>query len=362
MEVIFLDENISLLKYCKVISLQWHRKYYEPGQFVIQIAAQNYEESIKYVKLSERDEIGIIQKVQYEKTAKGAFVLLSGFFAERILWEWVNYPTYYCKETCTDLEEWVMIFLSRPYPGLQIRYSIPIARVMYRDEAIKCNITPFQNTGDYEGETIYKILREYESSISITRDIDADDQYCYMEIWKGKDRTQDQTKYPYATFSTAFGNIKNIKLTIDESNYKNVAIVAGAGEGASRYNTTVDESGEKHKYHIFVNASQESPEDYEESHPSLPNYMNALKQIGRAKLNSDYKRIVNIEFDAIQKNIIYRRDYDLGDKCDIIIDEMQKSFTSRLIEVLETWEKGEHTITLTFGDKIPTKYEKVRLR
>lgn len=362
MEVIFLDDNISLLKYCKVISLQWHRKYYEPGQFLIQILASDYESSMKYVKLSERDEIGIIQKIQYEQTVKGAFIQLSGFFGERILWEWVNYPTYYCKQTYTDLEEWMMTYLIPSSPRLWLKYSLPILEIMYRDEAIKCSIGPFQNTGDYEGETIYKILKEYECSISVTRDIDADDEYCYLEIWKGKDRTQDQSKYSYATFSTAFGNVKNIKLIIDESNYKNVAIVAGAGEGDARYNVTVDESGEKHKFHIFVNASQESPDNYNQTDPAFTNYLNGLRQIGRNNLRTDYSAITNIEFEAVQKNIIYRRDYDLGDVCDIIIDEMKKSFTARLIEVLETWEKGEQTITLTFGDKIPTKYEKARLR
>lgn len=362
MEILFLDKDVTIIKYSKVTSLQWHRKYYEPGQFVVQILAEDYNADIRFVKLSNRNEIGMVQKVQYEQTVKGAFVQLSGFFAERILWEWVNYPTYYCNKKITNALYWVMDYIDSDDTMLINKFSIPIQDINGIAGELSCNVAGFQNTGDYMGETVYKVLKEAGCSISILNDVDAETNICHMEVWKGRDRTQNQSANSYATFSTSFGNMKNIKLTIDDSNYKNVAIVAGAGEGDARYNVTVDESGEKDKYRVFINASQESPDDYSQTDPAFTNYLNALKQIGRNKLITDYNHITNIEFDAVQKNIVYLHDYDLGDKCDIIVDELNKSFEARLIEVLETWEKGEHTVSLTFGDKIPTKYEKVRLR
>lgn len=361
-EVLFLDKNVMIIKYCKITSLQWNRKYYEPGQFLIQILASDYDSSMKYVKLSERDEIGIIQKIQYEQTVKGAFIQLSGFFAERILWEWVNYPTYYHNSKITDVFKWASEYIDADGAMYTGRFSIPILDMYGSGDDFSCSIAGFQNTGDYMGETVYKVLKEAECSISVVNDIDDSTNVCHMVIWKGKDRTQNQSVNPYATFSTAFGNMENIKLIIDDSNYKNVAIVAGAGEGDARYNVTVDESGESEKYRVFINASQESPDDYNQTNPAFTNYFNALRQIGRNKLLTDYSRIINIEFDAVQKNILYMRDYDLGDKCDIVLDEIEMSFEARLIEVLEAREGGKNTVSLTFGDKIPTKYEKARLR
>jgi hypothetical protein len=78
---------------------------------------------------------------------------------------------------------------------------------------------------------------------------------------------------------------------------------------------------------------------------------------------ADYVNIENIEFDAVASGSFeYLRDYDLGDKCDIILNDLQRSYEARIIEVLETWSKNVHRVTLVFGDKIPTLYEKARLR
>lgn len=77
----------------------------------------------------------------------------------------------------------------------------------------------------------------------------------------------------------------------------------------------------------------------------------------------DYVSINNVEFDvAANAGAKYLEDYDLGDKCDIIIDAILASYQARIIEVLETWNQGVHKVTLVFGDKIPTQYEKARLR
>ena len=53
-------------------------------------------------------------------------------------------------------------------------------------------------------------------------------------------------------------------------------------------------------------------------------------------------------------------DYDLGDKCDVILDSVGQSFTVRIIEVQEVFKESKHTITLIFGEKVPTVYSKAR--
>ena len=46
-------------------------------------------------------------------------------------------------------------------------------------------------------------------------------------MWKGKDRTDDQTENSWAIFSDSFYNVKNAVYDRDESEYKNFAYVAG---------------------------------------------------------------------------------------------------------------------------------------
>ena len=91
-------------------------------------------------------------------------------------------------------------------------------------------------------------------------------------------------------------------------------------------------------------------------------YRESLIERAREKA-SEYVHIHNVEFDAdANAGAVYLQDYDLGDKCDIIIDDVHRSYEASIVESLETWSKGVHQVTLTFGDKIPTIYEKARLR
>ena len=63
----------------------------------------------------------------------------------------------------------------------------------------------------------------------------------------------------------------------------------------------------------------------------------------------------------LQNNSFYRRDYDLGDLCDVRNDRLQLAFEARIIEVSEVWKENTHTVTLQFGDKIPTVYQRGRV-
>ena len=42
MNLAFMDENFGIIKYFKYINLQWTRRYYEPGEFSVQLPASEY--------------------------------------------------------------------------------------------------------------------------------------------------------------------------------------------------------------------------------------------------------------------------------------------------------------------------------
>lgn len=48
MELAFLDKDFNLIKYFNYINLQWIRRYYEPGQFMVQIPADQYVTGAEY--------------------------------------------------------------------------------------------------------------------------------------------------------------------------------------------------------------------------------------------------------------------------------------------------------------------------
>lgn len=61
----------------------------------------------------------------------------------------------------------------------------------------------------------------------------------------------------------------------------------------------------------------------------------------------------------IQSGLLYRKDYDLGDKCDVVCHRLGKSFAARITGVNEVFKAGQHSVSLTFGESASTVYQRV---
>ena len=85
----FLPEGLTKLPY---FDLVWDRKYYETGQFMVQIRARDYSDRMKYLFTMDRPELGVIQKVVYQ--AEEGMVEMSGFFYEKRLADKIIYPMF----------------------------------------------------------------------------------------------------------------------------------------------------------------------------------------------------------------------------------------------------------------------------
>lgn len=180
-----------------------------------------------------------------------------------------------------------------------------------------------------------------------------------FQIYQGKDRTQGQTENNFVTFSRGFRNLNKVRAESDDSAYRNYFVVGGQGEGADRIMAELDLSGGGYRRELFIDGSGKS---YQPEKQSLEEYQGVLIQLALEKAEK-YVSIQNVEFDTVaEAGARYLEDYDLGDKCDIILDQPQVSYEARIIEILETWNGGEHQVTLIFGDKIPTLYERARIR
>ena len=68
------------------------------------------------------------------------------------------------------------------------------------------------------------------------------------------------------------------------------------------------------------------------------------------------KALMNIDATVLRAGVRYQKDYDLGDRCDVRDDRLQVQFEGRIIEINEVWKEGAHTVSLQFGDKLPTAY------
>ncbi|MEG0564502.1 Gp37-like protein, partial [Anaerorhabdus sp.] len=75
-----------------------------------------------------------------------------------------------------------------------------------------------------------------------------------------------------------------------------------------------------------------------------------LKTKGTQELDKE-KPVEVIDCTVISnENLLYKRDYDLGDLCTIKIRSIDKMANMRITEVREIYEDGEVTIVPKFGD------------
>lgn len=344
MELFALDKNFQNISQIVPTNIQWTRKYYEHGSFSIQLPYDQYSSDMKYIYTKDRKEVGMINKVSYRDDNRSKIIQIEGYFLERWLNDKIIYPTFYGTGEITET-------LTKMFN--QYKEDIQINSVISKNKGSKVD---FQSTGDELGKKLNEILQTQEMSYRVLYDY-VNNKFT-LEFYKGFDRTQSQIENNFITFSTNWNNIKSVNADIDDSNYKNYAVVAGTGQADERITVDVDISNNAYKKKLFVDARNEK---YDPSKQTLEQYKLELRQKGIEKL-LNYKNVTNIVFNPLANSYMYLEDYDLGDKCDIIISDIGISIEARIIAVYEVFKNNIHSIELEFGDKILTRIEKLERR
>ena len=337
MELIGLDSNLQTVKMLRCTNIQWNRRYYECGDYQLEMLASDFDPTIAYIYADERPEVGIVQKIETEHNIKGDFVLLSGFFLEGML-NWKALKTKWSVDGNLSAA-------CRTKAGALLtdipKLSVPAATNLGGDAT-------FEAQGDWFGDIAYAELKKQELGQRIRYDYDTDS--LYYEIWQGLNRTQAQSDNSFAVFSQSFGTVDGMKLTTDDSNYRNYAYILYDG-GTRTIDLRADPTTEPAR-ELYVDTGM-SKEDGQ----TTAKFLAAVDSEARTQLD-EYAKVINIDADVIQRNYRYLTDYDLGDKCDVQDDRLKLAFETRIIEINEVWKENQHTASLQFGDKIPTIYQK----
>ena len=94
MNLALMDKDFNIIKYFKYINLQWIRRYYEPGEFSVQLPASEYMADAVYLFTKDRPELGLVQKRQYADGYDGEIIQLSGYFFEYKLNDKITFPRF----------------------------------------------------------------------------------------------------------------------------------------------------------------------------------------------------------------------------------------------------------------------------
>lgn len=316
-------------------NLQWNRRYYDFGDFAIQIPKSVYDESWRYIGSPDRQEIGIINKVD-KAASSNDLIELSGFFAEYLLNDKTCYPRFIA--SAQKAEKTIRDIFTKYKDDLNIKLAPannPLLGTSYE-----------ANFSDNEmGDKFFSICQPDEMSYSVYYDYV--DNQLYFKVWQGLDRTQSQTKNSFQTFSIEFGNIGEYAMTTDDSVYKNYAIIPCNGDANNVEQAVyyLDKSNGGYKQEIVFDMRGEKPQDGE----SAASFKQRILTKAETQLLA-YQIVSDIEVEPVSDEG-YMVDYDLGDKCDVVFSDIGVKAEVRIVEVLEVFKSTGHELTVGLGNK-----------
>lgn len=332
MEIFALNSKFELVTVeVPYINLQWKRCYYECGQFQMQVSANVYDASWAYIVTTERPEVGLVQKIQYDDN-DGETVLVSGFFAEAKLQRVCMFPRFTSNSTTTEAA------CKKMFDTCKVQSKKGI--VWQANDTLLGDYTESDFIGDNLMQKWYTILETRECSFRVRANNDFTGLTC--NIWKGVDRTQSQDEVPWAMFGSSWGNIGKVQVSIDDSSFANVCMVTASDETIQ---FEVDQSNGGERYEVVLDkGSSKQSEDQ-----TAAQFKESLKQEAISKL-ADYVQVINIDADNIAASG-YLTDYDLGDKVSCTLDKLGLDFETRIVEIDEVFKPTEHSVSLGFGTK-----------
>lgn len=358
MNFIIFDKDFQTIGSIQVFNtLLWYRRYYSPGIFELHVSADyfNLINSGRYLYRNDRMELGVIREVNFMRGEKGEkTAYCKGYLAEHLLNNRVFQPVFSGTGTPEELARTALnAYIINPADTSRKIQHIQLGEL----QGLGTSIT-FQDTGDLIGGKLYEVLKTQEMSQRLVFDY-LENTLTY-EVWKGKDRTDGQTENSWAIFSDSFCNIKNAQYDRDESDCKNVAYVAGEGEGTARKVVEVDirSSTDEERRELYVDARDLQQSSDEVTYTDAQ-YEEMLRQRGLEKL-ADYAAIEKVDSDVDPAaNLVYGTDYDLGDLCTYRYSDVNIECSKRITEIQEVLEGSSRTISVVFGNDSATTLEQI---
>ena len=346
MDLYILNRDFEILgvidDYASVI---WTTRYTQAGDFEIYIPATPKNLSLlrtgNYVKRWDDDMVGIIRTINITTDVEnGDYITASGpdlksILASRIVWQQtiLSGSVYQCiSKLLTDN------IISPTVSERKIENFSIAPNTLVETETIEK-----QTTGDNLLDVIVEICETFGYGFKLTLD---ERNSIVFSLYKGVDRSQNQGANSRIVFSKDFDNLANTTYMYDESNYYNVALVAGEGEGSERKTQAVGTASGLDRYELFVDSRNISSNEGEITEEE---YNAQLSQQGLEAL-AEHQTTESFEGQVIEQyTYFYKQDYFLGD---IVTAENELGImaSTRITEVIESEDGTGHKIIPTFSD------------
>ena len=337
MDIYILDDNFDVLvaEDCYE-SLVWNERYNSPGDFELVVPSSSksiaYLAMDRYIYIEKSNKLMIVEHQEpYTDVEDGNTVLFSGRSLEsildrRIIWQ----QTTISGNVQDAIKRLINEAIISPTDS-----SRQISNFIFEDST-DTNVTSLtmdetQFTGDNLLEVIETICQDKKLGFQIT--LNTSKQFVF-KLYSGTNRTKEQTVVPQVEFSVNNDNIFSSRLTIDKTEYKNVTLIAGEGEGLDRRTQTYGTETGLSRREYYTDARDISSNEGSEDEIPAATYNNLLIERGKEKLNElIITKEIEAEVDTSDRAMyIFNKDYFIGDLVENV-DMYGTRSVSRIIEM-----------------------------
>lgn len=355
MEIYLFDKALDMLGILgSYTSLIWRRKYSKHGDFELHCALT--PENLTLLKKgnivwkNNDEEAGYIQYRNLSMDNEGNEFLvvqgkfLTGYLNRRFIWGTENL------NSTSELAIRTLINNNATNPSDTDRKLSLMALSEVKGYTQTTNMqTSYANLLD----KVEEIANTAE--LGIRTILDLENKKIVFDIYEGLDRTEFNGVNAPAIFSREFENVLSQEYTDSNNNFRNLALVAGEGEGVERVIEVTGGGTDLDRYEVFIDAR-----DLQKEEMTDLEYKAKLIERGNTKL-AEYKDIQTFDSKInLNSNLEYKVDFDLGDKVTCVSKAWGVTIDTRITEIEEVYEESGKQVNVVFGDSMPTLIDKLK--
>ena len=353
----------------KIASLIWTRRYWSCGEFklLVPFTEEHSRMLVKNNIIMKRgdDEAAQIRYVSITKNSQGLEEIeVQGKF----LIAWIGKRIIKKQIITNDTTQNILYRIVREHvtnPADTAR-KIPDVSIATDDEDTESGVIDYTSE-QYTNAQLAAETAAKAAKLGIRMRTDARTGAHVFSVYEGRDLTAGNTAgNAPCIFSQEFDNIVEQEYTNSVENLKTTAFVGGEEkEGVARKVAEVGGSAAGlAREEVFINATDivQEYEDDDGTQVSLTDaeYLALLSARGAEELEQYAETLSFGSKINTFANLIYRTDYDLGDRVTCVNKRWGIRIDVRITEIAETYQNNVEEIDITFGESLPALLTQIR--
>lgn len=353
----------------KIASLIWTRRYWSCGEFklLVPFTEEHSRMLVKNNIIMKRgdDEAAQIRYVSITKNSQGLEEIeVQGKF----LIAWIGKRIIKKQIITNDTTQNILYRIVRENvtnPADTAR-KIPDVSIATDDEDTESGVIDYTSE-QYTNAQLAAETAAKAAKLGIRMRTDARTGAHVFSVYEGRDLTAGNTAgNAPCIFSQEFDNIVEQEYTNSVENLKTTAFVGGEEkEGVARKVAEVGGSAAGlAREEVFINATdivqEYENDDGEQVSLTDTEYLALLSARGAEELEQYAETLSFGSKINTFANLIYRTDYDLGDRVTCVNKRWGIRIDVRITEIAETYQNNVEEIDITFGESLPALLTQIR--